>query len=400
VQIRATASDEDGSYLLDPLPVVVLPQPLQVESLSSDRNGFAVRFNDAFNASVINLYDSSLVGRGVADVVLIGSSTGLVKGSLVFDADYRGLRYQVSGNGLARDSYSVTLKSGAQAFHSIWSALDGNADGLAGDDYRSSFSVAAPPSIAALAARLHAWAGAGRGCPGGEQQTAAEPAQRRRRAATELSSFATTRTLLLISSSEAGADLPADATLDFSGSQPGELRVRISSPTAIAAGTVTLVDLVASVPASAPYGASQILDIDEVSVNGQAVSGADDDALHVVGYLGDSDGNSRTRSRRHAADSAHRAEHRQRFCRLVGGRSAARGRRRSRRPHQRPRCFASRSGHDPPRPRSDAALIPRHTAQRAGGLRATAGVAGAGQHRAELAADRLRRQFCRLHCRQ
>jgi hypothetical protein len=87
--------------------------------------------------------------------------------------------------------------------------------------------------------------------------------------------------------------LPADATLDFSGSQPGELRVRISSPTAIAAGTVTLVDLVASVPVSAPYGASQILDIDEVSVNGQAVSGADDDALHVVGYLGDSDGNSR-----------------------------------------------------------------------------------------------------------
>jgi hypothetical protein len=129
-----------------PLPVVVLPQPLQVESLSSDSNGFAVRFNDAFNASVINLYDSSLVGRGAADVVLIGSSTGLVKGSLVFDADYRGLRYQVSGNGLAADGYSVTLKSGAQAFHSIWSALDGNADGLAGDDYRSSFSVAAAPS--------------------------------------------------------------------------------------------------------------------------------------------------------------------------------------------------------------------------------------------------------------
>ncbi|EXI79182.1 MAG: PQQ-dependent catabolism-associated beta-propeller protein [Candidatus Accumulibacter appositus] len=292
VQIRATASDEDGSYLLQPLPVVVLPQPLQVESLSSDRNGFVVRFNDAFNASVINLYDSSLVGRGAADVVLTGSSTGLVKGSLVFDADYRGLRYQVSGNGLARDSYSLTLKSGAQAFHSIWSALDGNADGLAGDDYRSSFSVAAPPSTQLSLPDFMRGPGQGVDVPATGSKL---PLSLRSPGDVQQLSFVVRYdpALLLISSSQAGADLPADATLDFSGSRPGELRVHISSPTPIAAGTVTLLDLVASVPASAPYGASQILDIDAVSVNGQAVSGADDDALHVVGYLGDSDGNSR-----------------------------------------------------------------------------------------------------------
>jgi PKD repeat protein len=87
--------------------------------------------------------------------------------------------------------------------------------------------------------------------------------------------------------------LPADATLDFSGSLPGELRVHLSSLTAIAAGTVTLLDLVASVPTTAPYGAAQILDIDAVSVNGQALNGADDDALQVVGYLGDGDANGR-----------------------------------------------------------------------------------------------------------
>ncbi|RDE49091.1 MAG: tandem-95 repeat protein, partial [Candidatus Accumulibacter meliphilus] len=291
VLIRATASDEDGSYLLQPLQVVVLPLPLQVESLSYDSNGFAVRFNDAFNAGVINLYDSSLVGLGAADLVLTGSS-GLVKGSLVFDADYRGLRYQVSGNGLAAGNYSLTLKSGAQAFHSIWSALDGDADGLAGDDCRRSFTVAAAPALKLSLPDFMR----------GPGQSVNVPAAGSKLPLTLFSSGNVRQlsfvvrydpTLLLISSSAAGVALPADATLDFSGSLPGELRVHLSSLTAIAAGTVTLLDLVASVPTTAPYGAAQILDIDAVSVNGQALNGADDDALQVVGYLGDGDANGR-----------------------------------------------------------------------------------------------------------
>jgi 6-phosphogluconolactonase (cycloisomerase 2 family) len=291
VLIRATASDEDGSYLLDPLQVVVLPLPLQVESLSYDSNGFAVRFNDAFNAGVIKLYDSSLVGLGAADLVLTGSS-GLVKGSLVFDADYRGLRYQVSGNGLAAGSYSLTLKSGAQAFHSIWSALDGNADGLAGDDFLRSFTVAAAPALKLSLPDFVRGPGQSVDVPAAGSQlplTLLSPGNVRQL------SFVVRYDplLLLISSSRPGAALPADARLDFSGSLPGELRVTISSLTAIAAGTVTLLDLVASVPATAPYGAAQILDIDEVSVNGQALNGADDDALQVVGYLGDGDASGR-----------------------------------------------------------------------------------------------------------
>jgi hypothetical protein len=49
LQIRATATDEDGSYLVDPLPLTVLGRALPATPSSSDGNGVAVRFNDTFD---------------------------------------------------------------------------------------------------------------------------------------------------------------------------------------------------------------------------------------------------------------------------------------------------------------------------------------------------------------
>ena len=147
VLIRASATDEDGSYALDPLEIAVLPLPLQVRDFRYDDNGFAVRFNDPFDASVINTYDSNLAGLGIPDILLSGVASGVVKGSVVFDADGRGLRYVVNGGGLAADSYSLVLKSGPAAFHSAFGNLDGNGDGTGGDDYLAAFTLGPVPAL-------------------------------------------------------------------------------------------------------------------------------------------------------------------------------------------------------------------------------------------------------------
>ncbi|HMV69683.1 MAG TPA: cadherin-like domain-containing protein, partial [Myxococcota bacterium] len=141
--IRAWAIDDDGAYALDPLTVVVLPPPLQVTSRHPDANGVAVRFNDRFDSSVIALYGTS----EAADVQLSDAQGTLVPGTLFVDPDGQGLRYVLSGRGWSAGTYHLTLYSGPQAFHSVWSALDGNADGLAGDAYGSDFTVAPPPPI-------------------------------------------------------------------------------------------------------------------------------------------------------------------------------------------------------------------------------------------------------------
>ncbi|MEF8731696.1 MAG: Ig-like domain-containing protein [Candidatus Accumulibacter meliphilus] len=289
VRIRATAMDEDGSYTLEPLAVAVLPPTLQVSSFSYDYNGFALRFNDVFDASQIKLYDSLLSGLGAADIVLAGS-TGIVKGSLVIDADYRGLRCLIGGGGLYPDTYHLTLTSGPQAFRSAWGTLDGNADGVAGDDYRTSFTLDALPTTQLSLPDFMRGPGQAVNVPAAGEHlplTLLSPGEVRRLSFVIRFDPA----LLEISAALPGSGLPADASLAIDRSVAGELRVSIASETAIAAGTVTLLDLVASVPATAPYGAQQILDIQQVSINAQSLPGVDRDGLHVVGYVGDANGN-------------------------------------------------------------------------------------------------------------
>ncbi|EXI89917.1 MAG: putative chitinase [Candidatus Accumulibacter regalis] len=291
VLIRATAVDDDGRYALDPLAVTILPPPLQVTSFSYDHGGFTVRFNDVFEAGRINLYDSALTGLGAADIVLIGSA-GVVSGSLVVDADYRGLRYLVGGNGLLADTYRLTLRSGPQAFHSAWSDLDGNGDGdiVPGDDFRTSFTLDAVPATQLALPDFMRGPGQAVNVPAAGQHlplTLLSPGEVR-----QLSFVIRFDPALLeISAALPGSGLPADAVLKIDRPLRGELRVNIETATAIAAGTVTLLDLVASVPATAPYGTQQVLDIQQVSINAQSLAGADRDGLQSVGYGGDTNGN-------------------------------------------------------------------------------------------------------------
>ena len=291
--IRASATDEDGSYDLVPLEVNVLPVPLQVTTFNYDSNGFAVRFNDPFDASAINLYDSTLANLGLTDILLSGATSGLVKGSVVFDADYQGLRYLVSGSGLAADTYSLTLKSGPKAFHSVFGDLDGNADGSGGDDYvRKDLIIDAAPALRLSLPDFMRGTGqevnvpaAGKYLPLG--LTSAGDVTNLR---------FTVRfdpTLLKITGAEAAAGLPSGATIVPDTSVAGQITVTIASATAIAAGKVTLLNLLAKVPDTAAYGAVEVVDIGNVFANNKAAERADDDALHVVGYIGDTNRNAK-----------------------------------------------------------------------------------------------------------
>jgi hypothetical protein len=99
--------------------------------------------------------------------------------------------------------------------------------------------------------------------------------------------------LLQITGAQAGSGLPSGATLTVDTSVAGQITVTIASASAIAAGKVTLVNLVARVPETAAYGAVEVLDIGQVFANAVAADRADDDALHVVGYVGDTNRNAK-----------------------------------------------------------------------------------------------------------
>ena len=197
-----------------------------------------MRFSDPIDANVINLYDSTLANLGVTDIILSGASGGVIKGSVVFDADYKGLRYVVSGAGLLADSYSLTLKSGPQAFHSIFGNLDGNADGVGGDDYLTGFTLGAAPAMRLSLPDFMR----------GPGQTVNVPAVNQYLPLT-LTSAGDVRNLsftvrfdpalLQITGAEGAAGLPSGATLTVDTSVAGQITVTIASASAIAAGKLT-----------------------------------------------------------------------------------------------------------------------------------------------------------------
>jgi len=294
--IEASATDEDGSYAAAPLHVNVSRDLLDVERLTPTATGFKVRFDHVFDAGTINLHDPA---GGLPDVQLIGDLGGTVSGSLLLDADGRGFSFIRSGGILPFDSYSVRLASGPSGFHDAVSALDGNGDGTAGDDYRTRFDFL---SIGAGVLSLPDFM---RG-PG---QAVNVPATGKL-LPVSFSSPGGMHSLVFtvdydphlldITDAMAGSGLPAGSEVRLesaardTGGQRARITVILPDKTALAAGSTRLVDLVAQVPVSAPYGAKHILDLSVESIDGGALpagSVADDDALHLVGYFGDTSGN-------------------------------------------------------------------------------------------------------------
>ena len=100
--IHVAATDEDGTWdAPDGLSVTVVPNLLEVTSLTADASGFSVRFSQAVDASTLNLYagaDSDPLQAGAADVkVTLGNGPTAIRGSIVMDADAQGFRFVRTG---------------------------------------------------------------------------------------------------------------------------------------------------------------------------------------------------------------------------------------------------------------------------------------------------------------
>ncbi|MCW5631782.1 MAG: tandem-95 repeat protein [Rubrivivax sp.] len=290
--ISATASDEDGTYSANTRVVNVGPAaaaPPRVSSFSATPSGFRVTFDHAIDPSVLNLYDTRTGGLGAADVTLVGARSGAVSGSMVIDADGMGLTFIQTGGLLAPDTYTVRLVSGANAFRDAQGrALDGNGDGTGGDAFRATFTVALPGRSLSIPDFMRG---------PGQAVDLTDPSRNGYLPVYLSNGFGVRQVeftlrydpaLLSIGAVLAGPDLPRGATIERLAGPEGTLTVRITSPTAIGFGRQQLLNIQASVPTTAASGAAQALDLDAVRING--VAGTGDDALQVVGYFADADG--------------------------------------------------------------------------------------------------------------
>jgi hypothetical protein len=306
-QVNATAITAGyGTFAAPAATVIVAPDTLFATSVTTEATGLHARFNGVLDPATLTLPSDS---TGAPPTVLVTDALGrVIAGSLVQDPDGAGFRFIAASGVLANGSYRLVVAGGVKDLRGR--ALDGNADGAAGDDLLVNLSVRNGPDAISAPAMMR-----------GPGQAASVPGIGAGLPVTFTSDGTATSVvftaafdprLLSITAAAAGAGLPARATIGFATSTFSDGRtqatITVTSPTAIAAGAITLATLAAQVPASAAYGAKQVISLDIVSVNGVAQALPESSGLQVVGYLGDATGEGVYSS----ADAA-------RILRVVGG---------------------------------------------------------------------------------
>ena len=306
--VRVTVSDDDGGGGEDFVTVTVEETTFQVMTFSANASGFDVTFNRVPQLDVLNLYRGKnyvSLGYGAdADVTLVGAATGLVKGSLVWDADTKTATFVKTGGVLEPDTYTVTLFSRADGWiDTAGHLLDGDGNGIDGGNYTTTFVVSssstpivsvpdfargpgqpvnvAPNGTAKDAVGLPVWISEAGGALSVEFQMYYNP------------------TLLDITDVTLASGMPSgswnvDWNLQLIDAAHARLIVAVWGTEALPAGARQLVTITATVPETTPYYAAHALRFTDVEVNESPVRG--DTAVHKVAYFGDADGNRRIQS--------------------------------------------------------------------------------------------------------
>ena len=259
-------------------------------------NGIVVHFTKPLDPSALSLYDNSAHVCGQADFTIVGDTTGPVSGSLFYDPLGKSVTFVRTGGPLAPDTYTVTLRSAANAFkYTDGTLLDGNSDGVAGNDFVERVTVQA--STVPLLTLPSFSRGPGQSVHVPETLNGRShvglPIRLSQTAGVESVDVTLTYdpTLLTVT----GASLPVGASADWqiiaNLTAPGEVTLSFISTKALPDGPAEIVVLSAIVPPSATYGTAELLHFSYVSINEGRLAAVGNDAIHVVAMPGDTTGN-------------------------------------------------------------------------------------------------------------
>lgn len=181
----------------------------------------------------------------------------------------------------------MRLRAGAQALRDATGvALDGNADGSAGDDWLGSFNVTRNNAVTVGLADTARGPGQVLGVAIADTGLAVRLSNGAGVTSVRFT-LAYDPALLGVATLARGSGLPAAATFSVTPLGSGLIAVEITATAGLPAGAITLAQLVATVPTGVAYGAAGVIDVRDLQVNGGALAALDDDAVHVAAFTGD-----------------------------------------------------------------------------------------------------------------
>ncbi|BBO36057.1 right-handed parallel beta-helix repeat-containing protein [Lacipirellula parvula] len=302
VEISVGVADDDLAAGVD-THVVTVGNTLRVTNFVTTDSGFDVTFNRALDLSVLNLYDgvNPLVIGDIlkaADIVVHAAVANVdVKGSVVWNAATNTLSWVKTGGPLTADTYQITLVSGTNAFvDTFGNTLDGNGNFVAGDDYQQSFNkvvvggtpivslpdfARAPGQAVDLTANntldtMLPVRATGVNVQGVNFELKYNPAL-------------LTINPLLVTPALAGWNVLANLSApDVNGLVTLTVAAFASAPGFAFSGTQSFVSIAAAVPTTAPFGAVQVLRLQNAEVNDDDAQ--NDAAIQKVAFPGDANG--------------------------------------------------------------------------------------------------------------
>ena len=299
--VRVRSTDQGGQFFEEAFTITVTEagavNTLFVTGLTSGPSHIAVRFSKPIDPTQINLFDSNNA-HGPSDITITGATTGPLAGSVVMDSDNQGFKFVKTGGLLAADTYTVTLRSGAaNGFVAAVGGgqLDGNSNGTAGDNFSSPVTVTAPQAGTVTVGVGDFVRGAGQTVNLPTTSTNGIPITLSTGLNVAGTSFTLSYDPALLTITGGTSPIPG-VSISVNTGVPGQVTVALSSASAFAssAGVITVVNLTAIVPASAPLGSKAFLNLQNVNVSD--VSTADlpsigDDGVQIAAYRGDLNNN-------------------------------------------------------------------------------------------------------------
>ncbi|MBC8872194.1 MAG: tandem-95 repeat protein [Planctomycetes bacterium] len=291
------ASDGQADSNVASVTVMVTPvhTALCVTDLTPAASGLSLTVNRPADAIDLNLYDGASQTLGPADVTLVGATTGPVRGSLVLSDGERRITFVRSGEPLAPDTYTLTLRSATNGFRdAAGELLDGNGDGMPGDDYVADFAIPLSPLSEVLISLPDFARGFG--------QAANVPASTNTGIPVSLSTgqdvssvdFDLQYNPALLTITGFSTNIPGAAAA-YNVVRPGLAKFTVSSATEFSSspGAIELGRIEAQVPDAASYASKHVLDLTNVLVYDndpdipQPRPARDDDGIHIAAYFGD-----------------------------------------------------------------------------------------------------------------
>jgi sugar lactone lactonase YvrE/pimeloyl-ACP methyl ester carboxylesterase len=262
---------------------------LFVNQFQATSSGFVAVFDGPIDATVLNLYNTETGGLGPPDVTLVGVGGGAVTGSLVVSGNGGTVTFIRTGGILPPDTYTATLRSAANGFKGLSvGLLDGNRDGIAGDRFSTTFTIASSSAVVLSVPDFTRGPGQSVNLSGtGIPVTLSDGA-----GVSQVDLVLKyDSNLLLLSAVLPGAALPPGATVQADFSLPDRVHITVTTAFPMNAGSVELVRITGQVPATATFGASQIMSFAGLSLNSGAIPVIGDDGLHIAAFIGDTTGN-------------------------------------------------------------------------------------------------------------